>query len=280
MLSSLALLIGFAGALHPIGDSLAVFRLQAGGATILAALFAFLLGSRTALALAVIAGAAITPAVWLSAGLGAQTGGNIVLYQKNLSFRLRDPQPIIEDILQSGADVVTLQEVTTHNRTVLDGIATALPTQLICPFARVGGVAVASHYPVIEGSKTCLQGRGLAAMQVAHPDGPLWLVSIHLHWPWPYGQASQMQHIVPALAEMSGPTILGGDFNMVPWSDTHRQIASATASRRVGTALNSFPRFGTLLPLPIDHVFSPRGGIASLRPLLGSDHRGLLARME
>lgn len=280
VLAAIALLASFGGQLHPLGDSLAVFRVQIGLFTAFFAGLAILFGGRWAALLVLASLAAVAPALWQISGWGAQHSGAITVYQKNLSFRLTDPAPIIADLLETNPDIVTLQEVATHNLAVLEGIKPRLPTQLVCPFARVGGVAVASRWPLIEGSKTCLDGRGMAAMQVAHPDGPLWLVSIHLHWPWPYQQASQMDHIATALAEMTGPMIIGGDFNMVPWSHTHRLIAQTSASQRAGAAPNSFPRFGAFLPLPIDHIYAPGGGLTMLRPSLGSDHLGLLARVN
>ena len=280
VLAGLALLTSFAGRFHPLGDSLAVFRVQIGLMTSLFALLAVLAGARWAALLVLGSLAAVAPAAWLLSGWGAQHRGALTLYQKNLSFRLTDPAPLIADLLATKPDIVTLQEVTTSNLAVLQALKPALPTQLVCPFARVGGVAIASHWPMIEGSKTCLQGRGMAAMQVAHPDGPLWLVSIHLHWPWPYQQSSQMAHIAEALEKLQGPVILGGDFNMVPWSHTHRLIASSSGSHRAGAAPDSFPRFGAMLPLPIDHVYAPNGGTTEPRPRLGSDHRGLLARVD
>ena len=280
VLAALGLLASFCGQLHPLGDSLAVFRIQIGLLAALCATLAFLFGGRWAALLVLGSLLAVAPALWQLLGWGAQHSGAITVYQKNLSFRLQEPGPIIADLLETNPDIVTLQEVATHNLAVLNGIKPRLPTQLVCPFARVGGVAVASHWPLIAGSKTCLDGRGMAAMQVAHPDGPLWLVSIHLHWPWPYRQASQMAHIAKALENLEGPMIIGGDFNMVPWSHSHRLIAQTSGSQRAGAAPNSFPRFGALLPLPIDHIYAPAGGLTILRPSLGSDHLGLLARVN
>ena len=135
---------------------------------------------------------------------------------------------------------------------------------------------------MIAGSARCEAASGMAAMQVETPDGPVWVVSLHLHWPYPMGQAAQVRSLVPQLESLSGPVVLGGDFNMVPWSHAMRVIARATASKRIGVPQYSLP-LKRLYTLPIDHVLVNRNAkpaITEKRPLLGSDHFGVLARFH
>nr|WP_253913237.1 endonuclease/exonuclease/phosphatase family protein [Pseudoruegeria sp. HB172150] len=194
-------------------------------------------------------------------------------------WSIGDHAPLIADIHATAPDVLTLQEVTDNNRALLDGVRDILPTQFWCRFQTVGGVALASRWPLIEGTETC--GVGLAAVQLETPHGPLWLVSVHYYWPWPHGQAHQVERLLPVLETLQGRVVIGGDFNMVPWGSSVGRLAHATNTERIGRALISFARLGPLLPLPIDQVHAPRGatGAVTLRPLLGSDHHGLLARI-
>lgn len=119
-------------------------------------------------------------------------------------------------------------------------------------------------------------------MQVETPDGPVWVVSLHLHWPYPMGQAAQVRALLPELAALKGPVVLGGDFNMVPWSHSIRAIAAATNTRRIGAVQYTLPLKG-LYTLPIDHLLvpqTPQAASTEKRPLLGSDHYGVLARFS
>lgn len=271
----------YLGAVHGLGDSLAVVRpVWAALAVVLGGLLVSTRRRRGGL-VAIVAGLYAGVPVILSS-LPAGAGGDEAyhVYQKNLSFRLADPAPLIADIAGRAPDFVTLQEVTERTRAVMTGLVDVLPSQHLCPFAAVGGVAVLSRWPMIAGTAHCADDDGLAAMQVATPDGPVWIVSIHLHWPFPYRQSEQLARLMPALAALSGPIVIGGDFNMVPWSFTLHAIARVTGSERAGSVTYSLPMAGGWISLPIDHVLVPRGkGATHARrlALLGSDHHGVLA---
>ncbi|WP_457646509.1 endonuclease/exonuclease/phosphatase family protein [Profundibacter sp.] len=270
------------GALHPLGDSLAVFR---GGLAIVGAVAVLVLVLQRRLLLAVLgaglvlwsAYTVLMPKFAFSTALDTP----YALYQKNMSFRMPDTGPLAADILQQAPDFVTLEEVDRENLALLATLKPDYPAQAFCPFMNVGGVAVASRWPKVAGSEVCLQGQGMVAMQVETPDGPLWLVALHLHWPFPHRQAEQVQRLETALKALEGPVVLGGDFNMVPWSHTMRVITSATGTRRIGAPKYTFPLFDGLYTLPIDHVLvnaNTRPAETWRRPQLGSDHFGLLAR--
>lgn len=269
------------GVVHGLGDSLAVFRPWLAA---VALVLGGLLGARARRRAGVIVFAAGlvagVPVLWSSLPVEAGSGAVYHVYQKNLSFRLADPAPLIAEIASHAPDFVTLQEVTDQTRAVMAGLADELPSQHMCPFAAVGGVAVLSRWPMIAGTARCAEGDGLAAMQVTTPDGPLWIVSMHLHWPFPYRQSEQLARLIPMLEALDGPIVVGGDFNMVPWSHTLRQVARATRSERAGSVTYSLPMARGWLTLPIDHVLVPQGRGAThagRRPLLGSDHHGVLA---
>ncbi len=204
------------------------------------------------------------------------------LYQKNMWFRMSSIQPLSDDILDQAPDFIALQEVSRRNLPILANLKTQYPAQVFCKFAGVGGVAVASRWPAVVGTKRCSADRGMAAIQVETPDGPVWVVSLHLHWPYPHSQAAHVRVLEPYLAALDGPVVLGGDFNMVPWSHTMRVITAATDTHRIGVPQYSLP-LKDLYTLPIDHVLINRNAkpaSTSKRPLLGSDHFGVLARFH
>ncbi|NJM82125.1 MAG: endonuclease [Tabrizicola sp.] len=265
---------GYGGALHPMGDSLAVFRAQGAAALMLAAMLCLAARmGRAGLFGLVVAGLAAGPLILAY----SQTGdaGPYRLYQKNVLFRNDDLAGLEADIREAAPDVLTLQEVSTENLPLLDGLADILPHQHRCAYRPVGQVVVATRLTPVPGAAFCLLG--MAGLQVKVPEGRIWLVSLHLSWPWPYRQAAELDAMIPMLAGLDAPVVMAGDFNMVAWSSALRRVEAATGSQLAGPVLGTLPSFGPLLTLPIDHVLAPRGGQVTLRPLAGSDHRGLLA---
>lgn len=283
MLVAFGLIGGFLGAVHPVGDSLAVFRgVLTAAALGLALLLVWARGRYRGL-LSVILGIAGLAALlphWVAATAPARPpGGTYALYQKNASFDLRTPAQVLTDIRRTDPHFITLQEVTAPNRTILDGLPPNYVTRHWCAFNAVGGVAIASVFPAVSGSEVCVEGFGLASVTVETLDGPMRVISLHLHWPWPQGQQDQLEVLMPFLEADGQPTLIGGDFNMVRWSETMARIMAASNTQTVGVSLVTLPLsdlpFGGL---SIDHVLAPTGGRLERRPLNGSDHYGLLAR--
>lgn len=284
----LVLLLGsYLGAAHPLGDSLAVFR---GPLAALGAVAVFVLTWGKVKYLAPLGAVLVlwssytvlAPRVSFSVSSDAPIDGPYVFYQKNMLFKMVSFVPLQDDILAQNPDFITLQEVSHQNRPMLARLKGQYPAQVFCPFATVGGVAALSRWPMIKGTERCEPKSGMAAMQVETPDGPVWLVSLHLHWPYPMGQAAQVRGLVPHLKALKGPVILGGDFNMVPWAHTMRAITAATNTRRIGVPQYTLP-LKELYSLPIDHVLinsNTKPATTSKRPRLGSDHFGVLARFH
>jgi endonuclease/exonuclease/phosphatase (EEP) superfamily protein YafD len=275
----------FFGALHPAGDSLAVFRNHIAGIGALWILLGWATGVASPAWLGVM-GLAVLPAlVGYTQYEFVSPQSDVAIYQKNMLFLNPDPADLEADIRTVSPDILTLQEVPEEHAHILDDLHDILPYAILCDYGAAGAVAVASRWPAVEGSRIC-QG-GFAALQVESPDGPLWVASLHLDWPWPEHQVVQLNRLLPVLEWMEGPAVLGGDFNMVPWSSTMRRMTAALGAERAGKVRPSYQlnRPGILpifkfVSLPIDHVLIPSGkrGASELRPLLGSDHRGLVVR--
>lgn len=270
------------GRLHPVGDSLAAFREILVPVALIGSLI-LLMQKRKVLAIGavVLAGwsayTVLAPRFLFSAALDTPYS----MYQKNMLFRMPSVDPLRRDIENLKPDFISLQEVSKRNLPILAGIAKDYPSQVYCSFSTVGGVAVASKWPMVKGSKRCPNRGGMAAMQVETPGGPVWVVSLHLHWPYPKGQAAHVDDLLPHLQGLDGPVVLGGDFNMVPWSHTMARITAATGSRRIGATKYSFPIFRDIYTLPLDHILvnaNARPADTTKRPLLGSDHFGVFGR--
>ena len=86
--------------------------------------------------------------------------------------------------------------------------------------------------------------------------------------------------VLPALEALKGPVFIGGDFNMVAWSQTMSRIETATETRAIGGLRFTKSMFANGVQLPIDHVLGPVNWPASATrgPRLGSDHNSVIAR--
>ena len=207
--------------------------------------------------------------------------GNYTIYQKNMLFRNADLPALEADIRTADAQIVTLQEVSDPNLALVSALRDVYPFQQVCPGNRVGGTAILTQLTPVPGTAFC--GPGLAAMQVvagAEGQDRFWLVSVHLHWPWPYAQAEHVERLLPILDRLQGPAILAGDFNMVRWANSVTRLAEILGVRPAGPTMGSYVGLSSLFALPLDHVFTTQGGRVSLRPVAGSDHLGLLAGVE
>lgn len=281
MVPVVLLVLGGMTGMHPAADSLAVFRLPLGLLAILSAAVLWPLWphkfAMMVLALGIASSGTIAMTMFAPEPVGQ---AQYVFYQKNLLYRNPDMHPLAKDIHKRQPDFVTLQEVTSDHKILLELLKESHPSQHYCDFARIGGVGVVSRYPMIAGSQVCAEDNGLAAMQLATPDGAVWLVSIHLRWPYPHSQAAQVQALLPVLETLKGPVFLGGDFNMVPWSNSLTVIEQATRTRRVGHTNGTF-RLEGVFNMPIDHILAPPQFVGTVESLglLGSDHQGVEARI-
>ena len=273
--------LSYLGGLHPAADSLSVLRFEV--SLVALALSVVLLATRALWrgALGALAALVIAVPIILDmriAPAGPARADAISLYQKNVWLENPSPEELVADLRRVGADIITLQEVTDPLARVINTLAGDYPHQHRC----WGGVYILTRLALAEGGARCPQDRRLnvIALQVETGAGPLWVVALHLRWPWPYGQVAQVDRILPFLAELDGPVVVAGDFNMVPWGHSVQQISAAAGAERVGRLERTFDFGSPLVRLRIDHVLAPRGwqGSTALRPLAGSDHFGVVAR--
>jgi endonuclease/exonuclease/phosphatase (EEP) superfamily protein YafD len=277
-------LLGFSGYFLELGNSAAVVRPQAGVLLIPLSVIMFLMRAKRravfSFALAVVAVGSIAPG-FFSSGTDC-TGACLKLYQKNLLSKAWPRYPLADDIIASGAEIVTLQEVSDHNRRFMADMFDHYPHAVTCKFRPAQDVAILTSLPVVDGSEFCLAKAGLAGIQVLSSNGqPIWVLSVHLEWPFPFNQYEQSQTIAERIAGLKGPVLIAGDFNMVPWGGNVERIKQAAGNHRLGAFRNTFKLGGWLLPLPIDSVLVPKGatGSVELRPYIGSDHLGVLSRI-
>ena len=265
----LAVLFGFAGDLHPLFDSLSLLRVPLALLCLLILVFPMGMRLRLMLAATVMLGAGTTVPLFFGAG----QADDLRIYTKNIWFANRSLDVLAGDIRASGADVVTLQEVSRPNRALMTALRDIYPHQHLCTFSGWSGNAVLSREPILE--TRCSDRRAVAAAQVQTGQGPVWVVSVHLKWPFPYGNAATAQAGETLLQGLEGPVVMAGDFNIFPWASSVRGMQQAAGLQVAQPVRPTYDLRG--VPLLLDHVHAPGGGTAQYRGLLGSDHLGVLA---
>lgn len=284
MLTALGILLtlaGYFGHAHPAFDSLAALRIQFAVAFAGVLLFSVAFAALTARVLAVtgllIAGAGIAPAAFPGDPVSQP---QLSVYSHNLRFDNGSPDALLAQIIAADPDVVVLQEISASNAEVLEKLARRYRNQLLCPFASVGGVAILTRARLLD-KEGCLEGQGVAWLRVGTEAGPLTVVGVHLHWPWPYGQPEQISEIVPALLALEEPVLIAGDFNAPSWTHAVDRIAAATGTRAASGLRLTFKRPGIWPGLPLDHMLVSEDLAAEVHmmPAAGSDHAALLGRI-
>lgn len=269
----------YIGALHPLGDSLAVFRMwiakgliATGFITVLARVWKTGLTALVCACIALLHIASFNELVTAT----NRADPDLTVYTKNLGAGRTDWSLLATDIAETKADVVLLQEVTQSRMLELAALLPDLPHQHICNFSGWSAMAEVSRYPVSDTG--CTDHRSLAYALVGAPSGPVWVASIHQVWPFPHDQAALLPKILAAVVDAPTRQVIAGDFNMVPWGHSVSAIMEAGGTQRIGPVLPTIEVRG--VTLPIDHVLTDGRGTVSLRPRMGSDHRGLAARIE
>ena len=282
--------LGLAQALHPIFDSFAQFRLHI--TALLIPSVALLLLARSwklsaAAALAMAAGLLTMAPAIPNRDAAPATAADLVLMQFNTLFDNRAPQAIVDQVEALRPDVITLQEVSSQTLVILSILAKDYPYQIQCPFSAAGAVAVLSKWqPSRQG---CEKGLGLAWLEMNPGGKKITVASLHLHWPFPFRQASQISALQQSLRSLPRPVLLSGDFNAVPWSHAVARIAEMTGTRVAGGLRMTLKlalklsNFGIrpVAILPIDQVLLPPGATAAIAmgQDAGSDHLPVIARI-
>ena len=282
-LGILVVLLSHFGHVHPAFDSLAALRVQVAVGFGLAVVLAVAFGALTARVLAVtglvVTGWGIVPQML---GQTQVPRGDVVIYNHNLRWDNAELDTVAAAIRDSGADVATLQEVSSRTMPLLDLLKSEFPYQAFCEFSSgVGGVAIISRIP-IWGEPGCARGLGLVWAEL-RPSGArsFQIASLHLSWPWPHRQAVHLDRLEPVLAGIGGPLVIAGDFNMAPWGHAVDRVAAASGTRLVRGVRLTLDKPEFWPGLPIDHVLVDDRAVAAVEILdkYGSDHHALLARV-
>jgi endonuclease/exonuclease/phosphatase (EEP) superfamily protein YafD len=291
LIVSMMVIGGFLGKFHPFFDSLSHFRIHLLGILSLWLSVQFFFTTpknqyRIFSLLILIAGYLylfMTP-FW---GTTTSHGQTIKTMQFNLLCMNQRMAFVSSYLIYHPVDIATLQEVTFAHKRFIDALKPYYPYQVFCDnggIHGVGGEMIISKFP-FTGKGKCLQDHGLVWREIALKDRNVSVVSVHLHWPYPYQQYQQISLLSQELQTLKGSTIVMGDFNAAGWSHSVHRIEASSHTHLIDGVRWSIRVNTPLIPLwlPLDHVLlSPDIGIQDIHvgEDLGSDHRPILTTLR
>ncbi len=291
-----AFVLGLFGRQFWVLDLFAHFRIQY-AAVLTACGLALLLQRRlrSAAAVLVLAAAMAVSVVgytgWPSQQAQAATGGfRFVTF--NRYFHNNNFVAIGEWLEGSGADVIALQEV--DSLWAVRQLAAVLPQYphvYAEPDAEVD-VAIFSRWPIRSGEMVELTPRGeqVAKTVIDWKGQPITLIGVHLHWPMGAENSrlrdAELRELAALAREIPGPLLIGGDFNITPWSPVFREVLAdsglADCARGQGLVA-SWPSWLPPARIRIDHCLaSDHWRVTKLTAgaSLGSDHLAMVNDLE
>ncbi|MEM7301469.1 MAG: endonuclease/exonuclease/phosphatase family protein [Pseudomonadota bacterium] len=289
-LASVAVLVGFANRWHPAADSFVHFRLHLALVLLVVSVLAFVLRDRLVslaqLVVAILGFSTLSPAFPPVLLTQFAADDHVTLMQFNIRYSNRTGQPIIDYIKSEDVDIITIQEMhPLTDKGLLHWLREHFPHHIDCKSSRSFNVAVFSRLPFDGDQSTACEGKTgqFAWVRLRKGSSVFTVANVHLFWPWPYGQWNDVDRLSQKLRNLTGPIILAGDFNAVPWSKTVERLAMASKTEVIAGLRFTYFRYVTkrigILGLPIDHVLIPKGASAKVRlgPDLGSDHLPVIA---
>jgi endonuclease/exonuclease/phosphatase (EEP) superfamily protein YafD len=310
--TALPFLLGFINSVHPLFDSFSNFRVHLLiillALTFIIAFFHEKPYNYLFLIITILGGFFLyrINQPFLAKPSTLETNTSFKQMQFNLSFRNQRIDKFKEYILKNPIDIITLQEVTSEHRGVLEELKTdgyhlsikktypfiewkkgAYPYQVYGDFRGVGGGAILSKYPINEEKIVTIENQGFLWAEVMVKNQPIAVGVIHLFWPFPYSQQAQIAHLRPVLENMPKPILISGDFNAVSWSDAVNKIASYSDTKvvegmRWSIELKSQLPLLPFMKLSIDQLLLSEQLMVKkieIEKSLGSDHLPIISEI-
>ncbi|GAB3196338.1 endonuclease/exonuclease/phosphatase family protein [Geodermatophilus arenarius] len=254
------------------------------------------IGAGLAAALTVAAVAAVAP-TYAGDPVEAPGGQPLTLLTANVRLGEADAEGLVALVERSGADVVSLQELTPSLRRQLEaaGLDELLPHSVVLAAPGADGIGLWSRSPLTDETRHDELTFPAVSARVGLADGqpgPT-VLGVHAAGPWPQAADDWVRDLakLPALLQRLGQeadehdsaVLVGGDFNAT-WGnaqfrgllqDGYRDAAEQLGARWTAT----FPAGAAIPPvIGIDHVLVRGAGARDLRTVTvpGSDHRGVL----
>lgn len=213
------------------------------------------------------------------------------LLHLNLLWNHYEPEPVIDWLHEQDADILSLSELSYIWEPFMPRLHETWPYILHCPeFGKRGGVRLYSKWPMQRDDDYCGVYGTFGKTSVIAPSGETIAIgSLHLRWPWPASGPEQLETFIPELETLDADTLIAGDFNATPWSNTVQRFANV-GGLEIASGIGPSWLFRELpgwlagvIGLPIDQIMHKgRIHILSARRMehVRSDHFPILVRFQ
>ncbi len=222
-------------------------------------------------------------------------GPTVTLFLANVLMQHHDPAPLRSQIERAHADIVLLTEPDRWWLTHLSPLDSLYPYRVQVPLDNTYGMLLYSRLPLISPEvkylidhdtpsiHTAIELDGQhVALRFTHPKPPAPDEATHTT-----DRNGELLLVASAVQrEGGGPSLVAGDLNTVPWSQTAKLLqrtAGLLDPRRGRGLYPTYPAGRPLLRWPLDQIFlSPQFRLVSLKRLgdNGSDHFPLLVTLR
>lgn len=299
VLVSVAFVFGLLGAHWWLFDLCAHFRVQYGYALLVCAVLLTLFRDFRWAIPAWIAAVWISwphalslPHVDAAASVAAEDQPTFKVLTLNAWYRNHDTAQVARYLATSDADVILVQEFDGKRMRELVAALPSYPHAALAAAADRRGAAILSRWP-IESSQPLPLATARRHAQwalVRWHSMPVQVVAVHL--PWPLGprvsreRNQQLRELSQWMRQADGPVVVGGDFNLSPWSphfDAALELANARDAIGSRPGMSTWPTQFPPLGIQIDHcLVSHEWQVMRIArgPRVGSDHYPVLVELR
>jgi endonuclease/exonuclease/phosphatase (EEP) superfamily protein YafD len=280
--------LSFCGAWYYPADLFSHFRLHLAAAALILTICLLLAGPRRAallvIALVAINLLAVAPVRTVPVAQARPGDLALTIVTFNIWGRNGGLKAVARMLEATAADIVLLQEVGPQADGLLAALASAYPWRHDCRRVKWCDVAILSRAPWVETGTVAPTSDQASFLWARFERGgkSFTVATTHLNRPpWPI-HLRQIDSVARAVARLSGPVILAGDFNAAPWSHAIGRLIENSGLAPLAGLRPTWPAALGLAQLPIDHVLVSDGvrNLGAKRgPFAGSDHLPVIARL-
>ena len=219
---------------------------------------------------------------------------NLSIISANVQMENRNADTLLSLVREKAPNLLITLESDQWWQDRLDALETEMPHSVKCPLDNRYGIHLYSRLPLVDPSIEYLVEDDVPSIHttvVLNSGDEVRLHLLHPAPPSPTENAESRERdaelivVARALRKGSGPTLVAGDFNDIPWSRTatlFRRISGLVDPRVGRCMLNTFHARIPVFRWPLDHLYHSRHfqlvEITRL-PYIGSDHFPLFTRL-
>ncbi|MCJ0979364.1 endonuclease/exonuclease/phosphatase family protein [Rhodococcus sp. ARC_M12] len=218
---------------------------------------------------------------------------NLTVLHANIWLGQADLDALVALVEQHRPDVLTLVELTPEAEARLrPRLSESLPHAYVSAAPGGEGAGIYSRFPLVDEQRHDGFVTELLSARVEMPGRPL-VFAVHPVPPWPrepsewVRELGLLRQLLAKIPVDDGPVVVAGDFNA---TQDHRRYRDLQDGRFVDAAvatgagmLRTYPAHTWYPPvIAIDHVLVAGLAVRSVEAvtIAGSDHRGILARLQ